>query len=461
MIGRSWWFQFENVDKHTRKQVRTQHGFASSISRLPSPVLRLPSPITLPLTTRFPALASRDFQLFLAGQFVSVIGTWMQNTAQPYLAYRLTGRPLDLGLIGFAATLPTLLLALPAGVYIEHVDKRKTVIVLQTVMAILAFALAALTFSNLIQIWHIIVIAFLFGSASAVEITARQAMLIELAGRESLPSAIALQTTAFNLGRILGPTLAAPFMIGGNEGMAFLVNGVSFLFVIVGLLFARTRFKVELEPADESKTWWAEFREGLSYIRRNNVVATIILMSTLLGFFGLPLLQQIPALGRDVLRTALDTEQLVAARTSQLYIAQGFGALTAAFLAAFFSAARRKGLMLTVGQAFFIIGVIILALIRNPWIALGLLALIGYGSVTQLVMMNTIIQLQVPNGLRGRVFSVYLWSLQGVAPFGSLLIGGVAQTWGVPAAALLSGLVTLAAVGSLHLLQPGVRKATA
>jgi MFS family permease len=415
----------------------------------------------LSLTSRFPALASRDYQLFLAGQFVSVIGTWMQNTAQPYLAYRLSGRPLDLGLIGFATTLPTLLLALPAGVYVEHVDKRKTVIILQGVMALLAFALAALTFSHLIQIWHIVVIAFLFGSASAVEITARQAMLIELAGREALPSAIALQTTAFNLGRILGPTLAAPFMIGGNEGMAFLVNGFSFIFVIVGLLFARTRYKVQPEPVDGNKTWWVEFREGVAYIRQNTVVATIILMAMLFGTLGLPLLQQIPALARDVLRAALDTEQIVAERTSQLYIAQGIGALTAASLAAYFSSARRKGWMLAIGQACFVFGLIILGLMRSHLVAFGLLVIIGYGSVTQLVTMNMLIQLQVPNGLRGRVFAMYLWALQGVAPFGSLLIGGVAQAWSVPAAALVAGLVMLVVFSGLHLLQPGVRNTTA
>src|SRR5512142_3320556 len=122
---------------------------------------------------RFPALASRDFVLFLIGQLISFIGTWMQNTAQPYLAYRISGRPLDLGIISFAATVPTLILALPAGVLVEHWDKRKTVIILQAVMAIQAFGLAALTFTGHIQIWHITVLALLFGTASAVEITAR------------------------------------------------------------------------------------------------------------------------------------------------------------------------------------------------------------------------------------------------------------------------------------------------
>ena len=382
----------------------------------------------------------------------------MHNTAQPYLAYRITGRPLDLGIIGFAATLPTLIFALPAGVLVERWDKRKTVIILQAIMSLQAFGLAALTLTGRVQIWHITLLAFIFGTASAVEITARQAMLIELAGREALPSAIALQTTAFNLGRILGPSLAAPLLAAGSEGLVFLVNGISFLFIIGGLLLARTRYKVPREANQESSLG-AEFREGLSYIRKNNVVASIILMSTLLGFFGMPLLQQIPALGRDVLQTVHDTEQIVATRTSQLYIAQGFGALTAAFLAAFFSASKRKGLALILGQASFILALIALGLARNLSLSLGLLILIGYGSVTQLVTMNTLIQLQVPNGLRGRVFAMYLWALQGVAPFGSLLIGGLAQTWGVPLATMVGGLVMLVTIGALHLLNPGVRHA--
>jgi len=412
------------------------------------------------LANRFPALSSRDFQLFLAGQFLSVIGTWMQNTAQPYLAYRISGRPLDLGLIGFAATLPTLLLALPAGVLVERWDKRWTVIVLQSVMGVLAFILAALTLMGHIQIWHITLIAFLFGAASAVEITARQAMLIELSGREALPSAIALQTTAFNLGRVLGPMLA-PIMVKSGEGTVFLLNGISFIFVIIGLLIARTRYQVPRVAETEERNLAREFRQGLAYIRQNSVVSSIILMAALIGFFGLPLLQQIPALARDVLRTVSDTEQIVAARTSQLYIAQGIGALAAAFLAAYFSSARRKGVALTLGQTVFILGMMALGPTNRLPAALFLLVLIGWGSVTQLVAMNTLIQLEIPNGLRGRVFSVYLWALQGVAPFGSLLIGGIAQAWGVPLAVLMGGVISLATIGALHLANPGVRRATA
>jgi MFS family permease len=402
------------------------------------------------LSQRFPALASRDYVLFLAGQLVSVIGTWMQSTALPYLSYRISGRPLDLGLIGFANTLPTLLFALPAGVFVERWDKRRAVIILQAIMSVQAFGLAVLAFTGLIQIWHIVVLAFLFGAAIAIEVTARQAMLIELAGREALPSAIALQTTAFNLGRVLGPLCAAWLIAAtGNEGSVFLANGISYLFVIAGLFIARTRYKVAKE-AEKGQSIASEFREGIVYIRENAIVMSVILMSTLIGFFGIPLLQQVPALARDALGTAADTEAMVAARTSNLYAAQGAGALIAAFISAYLSSLD-KNRMLFLGQVVFILPMIGLGFISNIPGALILLALIGWGTVTQLVMMNTLIQIRVPDDLRGRVFSVYFWALQGVAPFGSIVIGWIAQDWGVKIAAVAAGAVCLLGIAGVRL----------
>jgi hypothetical protein len=239
-----------------------------------------------------------------------------------------------------------------------------------------------------------------------------------------------------------------------------MANGFSFLFVIAGLFVARTRYKVPRE-LEERQSLIMEFREGMVYIRRNSLVASIILMAALVGFFGFPLIQQIPALARDVLKTASDTETIVVARTSLLYAAQGGGALVAAILAAYMNASPNKGLMVTLGQISFIIPLIVLGYVSSLNLSLALLVLIGWGTVTQLVAMNTLIQIKVPNGLRGRVFSVYLWALQGVAPFGSLLIGGLAQNWGVPFAALAGGLISLVSIGSLHLLNPGVRRAQA
>ena len=412
------------------------------------------------IAVRFPALASHDYVLFVTGQLISVIGTWMQATALPYLAYRMTGRPLDLGLIGFSSTLPTLLFALPAGVLVERWDKRRTVIIFQALMSLQAFALAYLSYTGKIQMWQIIFLAFFYGSMVAVEVTARQSMLIELTGREALQSAIALQTTAFNVGRVIGPLVAAWIIaMTGGESAVFLVNGLSFLFVIGGLLIARTPYKVdhETQPRTGLKR---EFKEGLLYIKNSALILSIVLMAALVGFFGIPLVQQIPALARDVLQPFLASETMIAARTSSLYAAQGVGALVAAFMAASMPESNKKR-MLLLGQIFFILPIIALGFITRVNVALVLLALIGWGTVTQLVMMNTIVQTDVPDLLRGRVFSVYFWALQGVAPFGSILIGGTAQNWGVQTAAIFAGTTCLLGVTLIRLTLGGGRKSLA
>jgi MFS family permease len=405
----------------------------------------------------FPALTSRDYAIFWVGQFISVIGTWAQNTTLPYLAYKITGSSLDLGVIGFATTLPMLFLTLPAGVLVERWNKRKTVIMMQSVMSFQAFLLAVLTLSDRIQIWHIASLAFVLGTASAIEKTSRQAMLIELAGREALPNAIAVQTTAFNLGRVIGPTLAAALLTFQNgAGYVFLWNGVSYLFVITGLFILRTKPQV-MHDESGRRNLAVEFREGQSYIRQNAIVSQIILMMAVVGFFGFPLLQQIPALAKDVLAQTGDTDQIVATRNSALYTAQGLGALVAAFSIAFFTSYRKKGLWLLGGQTTFVISLITLSFLRSPTPAYILLSLIGWGTVTQLAIMNVLIQVKVPNGLRGRVFSTYLWAIQGVAPFGSLLIGWMAQAWSVPQTILICGTICLVVLGRLHYLNPNIR----
>jgi len=414
---------------------------------------------------RFPALASRDFFIFLLGQFISLIGTWMQNTVQPYLAYRITGSSLDLGLIAFSATLPTLILALPAGVLIERMDKRKIVIVMQVIEMVQAFFLAYLALTGRIQVWHLIALSFVLGSASAIEITARQAMLIELVGKPTLPNAIALQSTIFNLARVIGPSLTAIVLVlikNHGEGWAFFANGVSFLFVIVGLFFVRTPYRV-VKPGQfsEKLDFMAEFRQGWEYIRGNTVVLLIIIMVALVGFFGFPFSNQIPALARNVLQRVADTEATVAGRTGALYLAQGVGALIAAGFISAFSTLRRKGLLMTIGQFVFAIALVLLAFARNLPLALVLIAINGWATVAQLMMMNTLIQIDVPDVLRGRVFSVYLWAQQGVAPFGSLFIGWLAQSAGVPRAALVGGLVCLLVLVFAHARWPELRQKTA
>jgi len=411
------------------------------------------------LSQRFPALASRDFAIFWVGHLFSLIGTSMQNTALPLLAYRLSGRPFDLGLIGFAVTLPTFFLAIPGGVLVEHVDKRKAIIFLQIIMMLDTFALAFLTLSETIQIWHIVVTSLILGVATAFEITARQAMLIELVGRESLPNAIALQSTAFNLSRVLGPALIVPIFLlfpKDGEGWVFLLNGISFIAIIIGLFFVRTLYKAPIER--RTRSMLIELREGTQYLINNPSVGLLIIIAATLGIFAFPIIQQLPVISKDLLGQIGDTKAAVDMRNSFLYTAQGAGALIAAFSIAMNNSARRRGLRLILGEAAFILGMIAIPFSRSLASTMIVIALMGWGSVTQLATMNTLIQLQVPDNLRGRVFSIYLWALQGITPFGSLLIGWMTQEFTLSTTAQLCGLFSLVVIGGIQLFRPIVRQ---
>jgi len=413
------------------------------------------------LSRRFPALASRDFAIFWVGHLFSLIGTSMQNTALPLLAYRLSGRPFDLGLIGFASSLPTFFLAIPGGVLIEHVDKRKAIIVLQTVMMLDTFALAYLTLSGQIQIWHIVLTSLILGVASAFEITARQSMLIELVGRDSLPNAIALQSTAFNISRVLGPSLIVPVFLlfpKNSEGWVFLLNSVSFVAIVAGLFFVRTRYKTPVEP--RTRSMLTELREGAQYLVHTPAVGLLIVIAATLGIFGFPIVQQLPVISTDLLGKIGDTKAAVDMRNSFLYAAQGVGALIAAFSIAMNNSNRRRGLRLLLGEAAFLLGMMSIPLSNSLWIAVIIIAVMGWGSVTQLATMNTLVQTQVPDRLRGRVFSIYLWALQGIAPLGSLLIGWMTQELGLSTTALICGLISLMVVGGIQLFRPIVRQGT-
>jgi len=315
--------------------------------------------------------------------------------------------------------------------------------------------LAFLALTDLIQIWHIVLLSLVNGIATAFEITARQAMLIELVGRESLPNAIALQSAAFNISRILGPAFVAPallFIPHNGEGWIFLLNGISFVTIIIGLMFVHTRYR--LPPQPRIRSMLMEFREGIAYIGQNRSVSSIIIIAAILGIFAFPIIQQLPVVAKDLLGQVGDTKAAVDARNSMLYASQGVGALVAALSIAVNSSRQRNALRLLGGEAAFILGMIALPFSRSLPLTLGLIVMMGWGAVIQLATMNTLVQLQVPNGLRGRVFSIYLWALQGVAPLGSLLIGWMTQRWDLSITALACGLVSLVIVGGIQVFRP-------
>ncbi len=407
---------------------------------------------------RFPAFRSRDFRLFWFGQFVSLIGTWMQNTVQPYVAYHLTGQPFYLGLIGFAGTIPTLFLTLPAGVLLEHLNKRHVVIAMQALMAVQALVLAALALTGVLQIWHMLALALVLGAANAVEITARQAMIPDLVENGHLPNALALNAAGFNLARVAGPVLAAPFLLlvqNGGEGWAFLANGLSYLIVIASLFMLHTR--PDANAVHPKANHVRAFLDGQQFIRKSDLVSLLILLSAVVGFFGFTAAQQIPVFARDVLSSPGEAEALVASRNSALVFALGVGALVSSVMLSLFSNVRRKGILMSIGHFVFGASIVLAGLSRSFPLTLVAFVYIGWGQVTALNLTNQIIQIVVPSSLRARVFSTYLWALQGATPFGSLLMGWIAQKYGAPTSALIAGAVCFITPLIIHLRTSSLR----
>jgi MFS family permease len=332
------------------------------------------------------------------------------------------------------------------------------VIWLQVVMMLQAFVLALLTFTGLITVWYIIGLSFVLGTASAFEMTARQAMLTDMVKHEAIPSAIALNSAIFNGARVVGPVVSTPFLLLLHDqgiGWAFFANGVSYLFVILSLLFIKTQGPNKNVP----HSLMSDFIEGQKFIRATPIIFLLILIVTIPSFFGFPFGQFMPVFASDVLHGIQDTAATVDARNSFLLTAQGIGALIAAVFLAYFSSLHRKGLFLVIGQIAFAVALIGFSFATEPNIAYFLLIIIGWGIVTQLALTNTLIQLAVPNELRGRVIGTYFWAQSAVAPFGSLFIGYLAQQFNVPIAVRVGGIICLVGYLAVHFLKPTIRKA--
>ncbi len=401
-------------------------------------------------TRTFAALRHRNYRFYFVGQLISLIGTWMQNVAQGWLAYQLTGSPLYLGIIGFAASIPVLFLSLGAGVLIDRFPRRYVLIATQTWAMLLAFVLSALVFTNLVQPWHIIVLAFLLGVGQAFDGTARQAFVKDMVGKEDMMNAIALNSALFNVSRIIGPALAGITLATVGAAWCFLLNGLSFLAVIYSIIvMAMPKFVAPLHKG----SMWHEIKEGLSYIRHNQTVSTLILVVSISAIFGFAYTTLLPAYAQDVLGTD-------ATGLGFLSTASGIGALAGALLMASLSHGRNKGRLLTIGNLLFPTMLILLAFNRSFPLALLILIGSGFGFMIQNTTANTLVQTLVPDHLRGRVMSVYMLSFFGLSPLGALQAGLIAQQFGVPAGvgfgaviALLFGLLILWRVPRLRKLE--------
>ena len=403
---------------------------------------------SLRLQATFAALKHYNYRLWFYGQMVSLMGTWMQSTAQGYLIYQLTGSPAYLGLVGFVGGVPALLFTLFGGVIADRISRRNMMVITQSLMLVLAFILAALTFTNIVQPWHIVVLAFLLGVANAFDAPARIAFVTELVSREDMTNAIALNSTMFNIATVVGPSVAGLTYAAFGPAWCFTLNGISFIAVIVALLLMR--IKPVVQPLRRA-TVLADLTEGLRYVFTHSLILSLIGSIGLVSIFGVGMMTLLPAWATDILHGNVTTN-------GWLVSARGFGSLVSALMLAYLGSRRYRGKLWTVGAFVMPVMLFIFALIR--WLPLALVMLVGVGWSFMMVMNNSnaLMQSHVPDHLRGRVMSVYTLVFFGAMPLGSLFAGAFAQKFNEPLTVMLSAAVLMVMAIASWIFLPMIRR---
>jgi MFS family permease len=399
------------------------------------------SPSALPKPARLAALRHRDFRLFWSGQLVSLIGTWMQSVGQAWLVLELTGSPFHLGAVTALQFTPILLLSPIGGVLSDRFPKRRIILLTQAAMMGQAFVLAALVWSGQVRYWHVAVLAAIYGLGRAIDIPARQAFITDLVGKPDLPNAVALNSLVFNGARIVGPAAAGLLIARFGVAPAFLLNGLSFVAVLAALLATRT-------PGAPDPAGRLGIREGvgagLAYAARTPAVAftlsLVVAVSTLVLNFNV----LVPLVAKDVLNEGAHGFGL-------LMSSLGAGAVAAAVALTLLRRGRPALWSLPAAAAVLSAGTAALALVGHFGTAAALLVLLGGCQILFSTGCNTTLQLGTPDALRGRVMGLWALANAGMTPFGSLLVGTVAEHLGVRAACALGGGAGLLAVLALVL----------
>jgi MFS family permease len=376
------------------------------------------------------AFTYRDFRVLWFGSFMSTVGTWMQKVAQSWLIFDLTNSSFYLGLDDFLGQLPILLLTLIGGVIADRHDRRSLLLGSQYVQMATALTLAALVFWNRVSIWHILALSFTAGLAQAFGGPAYQSLVPTLVEKKDLPNAIALNSIQFNLARVFGPLLAGATLAAVGTAMCFGLNAISFLVVIVALLSLSVK---HIRPA-ERKPILHELKSGLRYVREQPAIVALTVLAFLTTFLALPLLTFLPIFAREIFQGDVG-------RYSQMMAFSGAGAVVGALIVASLGRFKHMGLALLLVQLTFGALLAGFAFSRIGWVSNVLLFLAGGASLVVFSMTASLVQLVVPDSLRGRVMSIYMVAFRGGMPLGSL--------WGGYAASLTSAPYVLAVNGAL------------
>lgn len=395
----------------------------------------------------FAAMRHRNFQLYFGGQLVSNIGTWMQVIAQAWVVYQIGHSELILGLVAFASAIPVLLITPWAGVVVDRMPRRTLLMITQTGAMILAFIMAALTFTNLIQEWHVIVLAALLGVVNAFDAPARQAFVPEIVTREDLPNAIAMNSMMFNSARVIGPAVAGLTLAAVGAAWCFTINGISFLAVLLGLWLIDLPDRRVVHTASP----WSQLVSGLRYTAKHSELSTLILISLVFSVFGISYATILPAFVENTLHMG-------AAAYGWVNTATGLGAVTGAFLLMYgLSHGKRGKLLVAVNIAFPII-LMLFAFTSNFVPALVLAYGLGLGFMMQFTTLNTLLQTRVEDSFRGRVMGLYTLTFFGFAPFGNLLIGYLGEKMGLSIAMALFAACSLILSTLILIKTPQIRK---
>lgn len=398
------------------------------------------------LRAAFRSLRYRNFRLFAGGQLISLIGTWMQNVAQAWLVYRLTGSAVLLGGVGFANQIPIFLLGPVGGSVADRYSRHRVVTATQVASMLLASTLAALTLTGRIEVRHIFVLAALLGVVNAIDIPARQAFITDMVGRADLVNAIALNSTMFNGARVLGPAVAGLLVAGVGEGWCFLLNAISYIAVLAGLL----RMRVPRRAGRAHGPVLQHAAEGFRFVLRHAPVHAILLLLGLVSITGMPYVVLMPIFADRVLHSG-------ATGLGVLMGATGAGAVMGALLLASRTGLHGLGRIVALAAGGFGAALIGFSLSRVFLLSALLLVVAGFCLMLQMGSSNTLVQSMSPDHMRGRVMAVYSMMFMGVAPIGSLLAGILAAKFGAPLTVGLGGLAAIAAAGVFALRLPALR----
>ena len=376
------------------------------------------------------SLRYRNYRLFFYGQSISLIGTWIQRITVPWLVYRLTGSVFLLGLVGFAGQIPTFLMSPFAGVLIDRWNRHKILVVTQILALIQAMVLALLFYEKTISVWHIAILSIFLGIINAFDMPARQSFVVDMIEKkEDLGNAIALNSSMVNSARLIGPSIAGVLISLTGEGMCFLINAISYLFVIAFLLMMKiSPRKIAIQDTNA----FQKFKEGFRYTFGSIPIRYIILLLALVSLMGMPYTVLMPVFAKTILHGGSHTFGFMMGAT-------GIGALMGAVYMASRKNAAGLEKFIPWFAAIFGLGLILFSLSTNFILSLFLLFITGFGMLMQMTSSNTILQTIVDDDKRGRVMSFYTMAFMGTAPFGSLLAGALASKVGAPNTLLIGG----------------------